>query len=85
MIRNATRLAIRNIQARKNAGSRNHMRSFYEALQKRDVTYVAVEEDGRISQERLDEIVESEREIAVVLDEFGDVIAECGLAGGSRR
>lgn len=64
-----------------NAGSRNHMRSFAGALEKRGVIY----QRQYISQERLDEILDSEMETAVILDEFGDVIAECGLAGGSRR
>ena len=68
-----------------NAGSRNHMRSFWGALDKRDVTYVAVDEEGRISQERLDEIIGSDMETAIILDEDGEVLAECGLAGGSQR
>ncbi len=68
-----------------NAGSRNHMRSFWGALDKRDVTYVAVDEPGRISQDRLDEIIDSDMETAIILDEDGEVLAECGLAGGSKR
>lgn len=64
-----------------NAGSRNHMRSFYGALEKRDYEY----EVQWITEERLNEIVEADMETAIILDEDGEVLAECGLAGGSQR
>lgn len=64
-----------------NAGSRNHMRSFYGALEKRDFEY----EVQWITEEHLMDIVNSPMETAIILDEDGEVLAECGLAGGSQR
>lgn len=56
------------------AGSRNHMRSFDEALEKRGETYAAY----YISQTELNEILASPMETGVIYDENGDVLAECG-------
>ena len=64
------------------AGSRNHMRSFVGALEKRDESYVP---DEYITQEELDEILASPMETAVIYDENGDLLAECGKGGGSGR
>jgi len=63
------------------AGSRNHMRSFVGALEKRGETYDA----QFISQSELDAILASSMETAVIYDENGDVLAECGRGGGSNR
>lgn len=64
-----------------NAGSRNHMRSFFGALDKRGETYEA----EYIDQGELEDIVASPMETAVIYDENGDVLVECGQAGGSNR
>lgn len=56
------------------AGSRNHMRGFVGALDKRNRTYSA----QWIEQTLLDEILSTPMETAVVYDENGDVLAECG-------
>lgn len=61
------------------AGSRNHMRSFYQALVKRGETYAAY----YITQDELDAILASPMETGVIYDENGDVLAECGR--GSKR
>ncbi len=63
------------------AGSRNHMRAFVGALEKRDESYAAV----YISQEELEEILASPMETGVIYDENGDVLAECGQGGGGGR
>lgn len=64
-----------------NAGSRNHMRSFYDALEKRGETYEA----EFIDQFELEEIVNSPMETAVIYDENGEVLVECGRGGGNTR
>jgi hypothetical protein len=56
------------------AGSRNHMRSFVGALEQRGATYTA----QYIGQDLLDYILSTPMETAVVYDEDGDVLAECG-------
>lgn len=56
------------------AGSRNHMRGFVGALEKRDETYTA----EFISQAELDAILASPMETGVIYDENGDVLADCG-------
>ncbi len=63
------------------AGSRNHMRSFVGAIEKRGETYEA----EYITQSELDAILASPMETAVVYDENGDVLAECGRGGGRVR
>jgi len=64
------------------AGSRNHMRSFIGALDKRDESYVP---DEYITQEELALILTTPMETGVIYDENGFVLAECGLPGGGRR
>jgi len=56
------------------AGSRNHMRGFVGALEKRNETYTA----EFITQAELDAILASPMETAVIYDENGDVLAYCG-------
>jgi hypothetical protein len=56
------------------AGSRNHMRSFFGALEQRGEIYEA----QYIEQTLLDFIVSTPMETAVIYDENGDVLAECG-------
>jgi len=56
------------------AGSRNHMRGFVGALDKRNETYTA----QWIEQTLLDEILATPMETAVIYDENGDVLVECG-------
>jgi len=56
------------------AGSRNHMRGFVGALEKRGETY----EPQYIDSDLLDLILSTPMETAVVYDENGDVLAECG-------
>ena len=56
------------------AGSRNHMRAFYGALEQRNVIYTP----EFISQAELDAILASPMETGVIYDENGDVLAECG-------
>lgn len=56
------------------AGSRNHMRSFFGALEQRGVIYEA----QYIEQTLLDFIVSTPMETAVIYDENGDVLALCG-------
>jgi hypothetical protein len=63
------------------AGSRNHMRSFVGALEKRQETYDA----QFISQSELEAILASPMETAVIYDENGDVLAECGRGGRETR
>ncbi len=62
-------------------GSRNHMRAFYSQLQSAGIGYTA----QYIGQEELLEIVESDWERGIILDENGDVLATCGGAGGANR
>ena len=64
------------------AGSRNHMRSFVGALEKHDATYVP---EDYLTQDELDEILNSPMETGVIYDENGDVLAECGQGGGGGR
>ena len=64
------------------AGSRNHMRAFVGALEKRDATYVPEE---YLTQDELDDILDSPMETGVIYDENGDVLAECGQTGGRGR
>ena len=64
------------------AGSRNHMRAFVGALEKRDATYVPEE---YLTQDELDEILNSPMETGVIYDEKSDVLAECGQTGGGGR
>lgn len=59
-----------------NAGSRNHMRSFVGALDRRDALYEII-----YIPELIEAILNSDRETAVVYDENGDVLAECGRSG----
>lgn len=61
------------------AGSRNHMRSFDQALVKRGETYVP----QYITQGDLDAILATPMETGVIYDENGEVLAECGR--GSNR
>jgi len=63
------------------AGSRNHMRAFVGAMKKRGESYTA----EYISQEELEEILAAPMETGVIYDENGEVLAECGQAGGGRR
>ena len=63
------------------AGSRNHMRSFVDALEKQQETYDA----QFISQSELEAILDSPMETALIYDENGDVLAECGRGGGGTR
>jgi hypothetical protein len=56
------------------AGSRNHMRGFIGALDKRNETY----EPGYITQEEFDLILSTPMETGVIYDQYGDVLAECG-------
>jgi hypothetical protein len=63
------------------AGSRNHMRSFVGALEKRQETYDA----QFISQSELEAILASPMETAVIYDENGDVLAGCGRGGRETR
>jgi hypothetical protein len=64
------------------AGSRNHLRAFVGALEQQGVTYEA----QYIDSDALEAILEAPREVAVVYDEFGDVLASCqrqpGVGGG---
>ncbi len=68
------------------AGSRNHLRAFVGALEMRGITYEAQYLDPA----EMEDILAAPREVAVVYDELGDVLASCqrqpgvGGAGGTR-
>ena len=68
------------------AGSRNHLRAFVGALEQYGITYEAQYLDPGA----MEVILEAPREVAVVYDEFGDVLASCqrqpgvGSSGGTR-
>ena len=59
------------------AGSRNHLRAFVGALAGQGVAYAPQYLDERV----FAAIIASGSERGVVVDEFGDVLAECGNAG----
>ena len=56
------------------AGSRNHMRGFVGALDQRGETFVP----DYITEDDLEEILSTPMETAVIYDENGDILAECG-------
>ncbi len=58
------------------AGSRDHMRGFVGALEQRGETYFPA---FYIDKSLLSLILSSDMETAVIYDEFGELLAECGL------
>ena len=62
-------------------GSRNHLRAFVSQLAALDIPY----SPQYISQEELEQIVDSDWERGTILDENGEILATCGNSGGSGR
>ena len=63
-----------------NKGSRNHMRAFISALEAQEGAYLP----QYIDLETYDAILASEWERGIIYDASGNVLAECGGAGGGR-
>jgi len=65
-------------------GTRNHLRAFVSQIEANDSSY----EPQFLGQTVFDAVVDSNRERGIVVDEFGDVMAECGRrndsSGGGR-